>query len=75
MMHSMTSGKDMMMNRCKSDSAICKMMMGRTMDMYDMDKSKCKMMMGSMQEHWKGMQTMIDMGVQHEKNEDRIEKE
>ena len=42
---------------------MCKMMMGKTMDMCDMDKSKCSMMMGSMKEHPKSMQSMKDMGM------------
>lgn len=39
------------------------MMMGKTMDMCDMDKEKCKMMMTSMQVHPKGMKDMKNMGM------------
>ena len=53
-----------MMSMCKSDTAMCKMMMDKTMEMCDMDQSKCNMMMGSMQSHpnvMKSIQGMCDM--------------
>lgn len=52
-----------MMEKCKTDTAICKMMMDKTMDMCDMDTAKCKMMMESMKSHPKSMKMMQDMGM------------
>ncbi len=73
--HAMTGGIDSpkdnmdmdmmgkMMEKCKTDTAMCKMMMDKTMDMCDMDAAKCKMMMGSMKSHPKSMKSMKDMGM------------
>ena len=40
-----------MMNMCKDDTAMYKMMMGKTMEMCNADSAKCKMTMGSMISH------------------------
>ena len=58
-------GKEKMMNNmmemCKTDSSMCKMMMAKTMDMCESDSSMCKMMMGSMKSHPKVMKSMEGM--------------
>jgi len=50
-----------MMDMCKTDSSMCKMMMAKTMDMCESDSSMCKMMMGSMKSHPKVMKSMEGM--------------
>ena len=50
-----------MMEMCKTDSSMCKMMMTKTMDMCESDSSMCKMMMGSMKSHPKVMKSMEGM--------------
>ncbi len=47
-----------MMEMCKTDPSMCKMMMSKTMDMCESDSSMCKMMMSSMQSHPKVMKSM-----------------
>jgi hypothetical protein len=59
-----------LMDMSKMDTAMCKIMMGKTMEMCDMDKSKCSMMMGAMHDHPKGMKTMKDMGMCDKKGMD-----
>lgn len=67
MMSSMTAkgDKEKMMNNmmemCKTDSSMCKMMMVKTMDMCETDSSMCKMMMSSMKGHPKVMKSMGEM--------------
>ena len=51
---------DNMMEMCKTDSSMCKMMMSKTMDMCDADQGKCNMMSSMMMEHKPMMKCMMD---------------